>query len=145
VPHRSKTKGCASGQEYTPLIEAATLLAMYGLGEPLDSLVLKVERAKKHILELEAEYTSYRKDRRYRIDFRTDPKTRSRIYYVADAKPIPKTFSPILGDALNNLRSCLDHAVYAMVQLGHPKAVKASDIYFPIVSGRAAEYNSRFK
>jgi len=41
---------------------------MYGLGEPLDSLVLKVERAKKHILELEAEYDSFRKDRPKRVD-----------------------------------------------------------------------------
>jgi hypothetical protein len=118
---------------------------MYGLGEPLDSLVLKVERAKKHILELEAEYDSFRKDRPYRIDFKTDPETHSRIYYLADAKPIPKSFSPILGDALNNLRSCLDHAVYAMVQVGQPNVIKPSDIYFPIVSGSAAEYNSRFK
>lgn len=117
---------------------------MYGLGEPLDSLVLKVERAKKHILELEAEYTSYRKDRPYRIDFRTNPQTHSRIYYLADAKPIPKSFSPILGDALNNLRSCLDHAVYAMVQVGQPDAVKPSAIYFPI-AGSAAEYKSRFE
>jgi hypothetical protein len=57
-----------------------TLSAMYGLGEPLNSLVLELERAKKHTLELEAEYTSYRKDRRYRIDFKTDPVTRSSIY-----------------------------------------------------------------
>jgi len=117
---------------------------MYGLGEPLDLLVLKVERAKKHILELEAEYASFRKDRPYRIDFTTDPLTRSRIYYLADVKPIPKSFSPILGDALNNLRSCLDHAVYAMVQVGQPEAIKPNDISFPI-AGSAAEYNSRFK
>jgi hypothetical protein len=125
--------------------ELDTLSAMYGLGEPLDSLVLKVERAKKHILELEAEYDSFRKDRPYRIDFKTDPETRARIYYLADAKPIPKSFSTILGDALNNLRSCLDHAVYSMVQVGQPNLVKPSDIYFPIVSGTAAEYNARFK
>lgn len=118
---------------------------MYGLGEPLNSLVLKLERAKKHTLELEAEYEKFRLDSPYRIDFKTDPKTRSRIYYLADAKPIPKSFSPILGDALNNLRSCLDHAVYAMVQVGQPSAIKPSDIYFPIVSGSAAEYNSRFQ
>lgn len=46
---------------------------MYLLGEPLDSLVLKVERAKKHILQLEAEYASFRKDRPYRVDFKVDP------------------------------------------------------------------------
>jgi hypothetical protein len=83
--------------------EPDTLSAMYGLGEPLDSLVLKLERAKKHTLELEAGYENFRHDNAYRIDFRTDPKTRSRIYYLAQAKPIPRTFSPILGDALNKL------------------------------------------
>jgi hypothetical protein len=117
---------------------------MYGLGEPLDSLVLKLERAKKHTLELEAGYENFRHDNAYRIDFRTDPKTRSRIYYLAEAKPIPRTFSPILGDALNKLRSCLDHAVSAMVQVGQPNAVKPSAIYFPI-AGSVAEYNSRFE
>lgn len=85
--------------------EPDTLSAMPRFGEPLDSLVLKVERAKKHILELEAEYDSFRKDRPYRIDFKTDPVTRSRTYYLADAKPVPKSFSPILGDALNNVLS----------------------------------------
>ena len=116
---------------------------MCGLGEPLDSLVLKVERAKKHIVELEAEYASFRNDNAYRIDFKTDPKTRSRTYFLVDAKPVPKTFSPILGDALNNLRSCLDHAVYAMVQVGQPKAIKPNNISFPIARS-AAEYKSRF-
>jgi len=117
---------------------------MYDLGEPLDSLVLKVERAKKHILELEAEYSGFRKDNAYRIDFKTDPKTRERIYYLAAIKPIPKAFSIILGDALNNLRSCLDHAVYALVQVGQPNVVKKSDIVFPIC-GSASEYKTRFE
>jgi hypothetical protein len=43
------------------------------LDEPLASLVLKLERAKKHIRELESEHERFLRDNAYRIDFKTDP------------------------------------------------------------------------
>lgn len=117
---------------------------MHELGEPLDSLVLKVERAKKHILELESAYEGFRRDNAYHIAFKNDPNTRQRVYYLSGFKPVPKDFSPIIGDALSNLRSCLDHAVYAMIQVGNPSAIKNSEIFFP-VAGSAADYQTRLK
>jgi hypothetical protein len=116
---------------------------MFLLGEPLDSLVLKTERAKKHILELESEYEGFRRENPYSIEFKHDPQTGDRIYHLAAVRPIPKAFSVIIGDVLNNLRACLDHAVYTMVQVGQPGAVSPRDIYFPIC-GSSAEYKARF-
>src|SRR5579862_4410198 len=103
------------------------------LREPLSSLVPKLERASKHTDELESEYNTFFLDHPYGIDHKTDTKTNQRVYYLIHLKPIPKVFSVILGDALNNLRSCLDHAVYAMVQVGNPTAVRTpTAICFPI-------------
>jgi hypothetical protein len=116
---------------------------MYGLGEPLDSLVLKIERAKKHILELESEYERFRRETPYSIGLKDDPQTGDRVYRLAAVKPIPKAFSAIIGDVLNNLRACLDHAVYAMVQVGKPSAVDPRAIFFPIC-GSSTEYKTRF-
>jgi len=117
---------------------------MYKLGEPLDSLVLKIDRAKRHTRELESEHEKFLRDSAYRIDFRTDPNTRERVHYLAEVKPVPKTFSVILGDALNNLRSCLDYAIYAMVQVGQPQALKPNEIAFPICSS-PSDYQDRIK
>lgn len=115
-----------------------------GLGEPLASLVLKIERAKKHIRELESEHERFMRDNAYTIDFKTDTNTKERIHYLAAVKPVPKEFSPILGDALNNLRACLDHTVFAMVQVGRPQAVKLNDVCFPICNS-ASDYKARLR
>ena len=117
---------------------------MHGLGEPLYSLALKTERAKKHVLELESEYERFRKDHAYVIGLKTDPNTGDGIFYLESAKPIPPYFSPIIGDAANNLRSCLDYVAYALVEAGQPSAVKRGDRNFPI-GGSASGYTTRLK
>lgn len=116
---------------------------MIHLGAPLDSLVLKVERATKHILELESEYDEFRRQNPYNIGFKDDAQTGDRICHLEAVRPIPKAFSVVIGDVLNNLRAALDHAVYALVQVGQPGAVSPKDIYFPIC-GSSAEYKARF-
>src|SRR5256885_2012251 len=112
---------------------------MYGLGEPLDRLISKVERAKKHILDLEAEKDRFFQTKPYSFRFEINPQTGERDYYIANAKPIPREFSLIIGDALNNLRSALDHTAYHLVCVGERAVKSFPDAKFP-TGGSASEY-----
>jgi len=115
---------------------------MYGLGQPLDNLLLKVERAKKHILDLESERDSFFKTNPYSFRFETNLQTQERVYYLADAKPIPMHFSLLIGDALNNLRCALDHTAYYLVCVGEGSVKTFPDAKFP-TGGSASEYRSQ--
>lgn len=115
---------------------------MFALGKPLDDLLLKIERAKKHILDLEAERDSFFQTKPYRFRFESNPQTRERTYYLAEAKPIPRHFSLIIGDAINNLRSALDHVAYHLVCVGTGNVKSFPDAKFPI-GGSSTEYRSQ--
>jgi hypothetical protein len=104
---------------------------VYGLGKPLDNLLLKVERAKKHILDLEAEYDRFLQTKPYSFSDATNPQTGERTYYVKHAEPIPMEFSVIIGDALNNLRCALDHLAYHLVCVGVGAIKPFPDAKFP--------------
>jgi len=104
---------------------------VYGLGKPLDNLLLKVERAKKHVLDLEAEYDRFHQTKPYTFSDSTNPQTGERTYYVKHAEPIPMEFSVIIGDALNNLRCALDHLAYHLVCVGVGAIKPFPDAKFP--------------
>ena len=72
-------------------------------------LTLKLERAKKHILDLESEWTTFLKTKPYHVVFKDDLQTGERIYYVERVNDIPPVILVIVGDVLQNLRSALDH------------------------------------
>lgn len=117
---------------------------MVGFGYPLDSLILKLERARKHILELESGYEAFIKSDPYHIDFKVDSNAGQRSYYLTKADPVPLGLSLPLGDAINSLRSTLDHIAYALVQVGQPSKITNQDIFFP-VGGSPNEYETRLK
>ena len=114
------------------------------LGEPVDSILLKTKRAKKHILDLETVYRDFIATKPYTVTFETDPNTGDRLYSLSKVTAIPLEFSLLIGDAINNIRSCLDHAVYALVKVGNPKAIKASDAKFHICDS-AGDFETKFK
>jgi len=115
---------------------------MSGMGEPLDRLLLKVQRSRKHVLDLEAEQDRFFKTNPYRFRFETNPQTGNRDYYLADAKPIPLEFSLLIGDALNNLRAALDHTAYHLVCVGVGAIRSFPDAKFPIYEN-APDYHSK--
>src|SRR6266849_7739244 len=117
---------------------------MYGLKEPLDRLMLKVERAKKHILDLESERGRFFKDEAYTFAPKINPQTGQREFYATTVRDIPLTFSVILSDVLHNLRSALDHTTWHLACVGTGKVSAHRDAMFPI-GENASDYEARRK
>jgi hypothetical protein len=76
---------------------------------------LKVERAKKHIRDLHALFLSFEREEPCTVASRDDLQTQERTYYVERIKKVPTDFAVIAGDALQNLRSALDHLIYQAI------------------------------
>lgn len=80
-----------------------------------DSAKLKIEWAKKHIGHLNAAIKALGETKPYRIAHKYEPETRKLVMYLAEMKPVPPHVPLIIGDAVNNLRSALEHLAYAIV------------------------------
>lgn len=109
----------------------------------LGTLLVKVNRAYEHIIDLQGRIILFRADQRsHQTFFEDDPQSGQRTYYVRILKEIPLEFSALIGDILQNLRSALDHLAWHLVQSSPvtPKA-PAKDIYFPIFE-TAREYTT---
>ncbi|HLW52531.1 MAG TPA: hypothetical protein VKW06_06780 [Candidatus Angelobacter sp.] len=93
---------------------------------------MKIERAKEHIRNLDATIQAFLSDKPYRIGAKPHsiPSLEHTTLYVAEVKPVPDNISLILGDAIHNLRSALDHLAWQLVELGGGKPDK--NTYFPI-------------
>ena len=107
----------------------------------IDMLLAKLERANKHISDLEPEWRSFSSGGAYSILFKDDTDKRERSYYLAVAKDIPQIIPLIAGDALQNLRSVLDHLAYHLVAVGTGQQGPFPRTYFPICES-ATEYKS---
>ncbi len=82
----------------------------------VDPIRLKIERADKHIGDLNIVLRAFIDSRPYTVGTKNDPQTRRLIYYVVKAKPIPTEAALIAGDILQNLRTALDYLVCALVR-----------------------------
>lgn len=98
----------------------------------------KIERADKHILELDAAIEAFCKTNPCKIKagFSSDKRA---TYFVADIESIPLVVRAIAGDAIQNLRSALD---YLACLLWNRTNTGDCRIYFPIFDS-AAEYEAR--
>jgi hypothetical protein len=76
---------------------------------------LKIERADQHIRELEARLKSFVEDDPYEAVEKKEPDTGDRIWVVKVKSDPPPRLSIVLGDAVHNLRSALDHLACALV------------------------------
>lgn len=101
----------------------------------IDQVWLKVERAKQHIMDLKERVCIYRESKPYGIG--TKPHEIAEIkhttLYIASIRPIPNDFPLIIGDAVHNLRSSLDHLAWQLVSAGGGAPDKHT--YFPICYG----------
>jgi hypothetical protein len=109
--------------------------------ERLTRILLKVERAKKHLRDLEADVQAFNKTSPYVVQTKRDPQSRRLIYYVASVKEVPTILAAITGDVLQNLRSALDHLAYELVLIGTGGSGPTRHVYFPI-SDDAAKYKA---
>jgi hypothetical protein len=102
---------------------------------------LKLDRAKQHVDDLEAEIVAFHRTNPYPLVTEDDPQTGKRMVKIgSDPAPIPNAVPLILGDAVHTIRSSLDYFAYAAVPTPSPQTM------FPIVRGsrvpRPAELQS---
>jgi hypothetical protein len=110
----------------------------------LDALLVKVDRAYKHINDLQIEDWRFRSSPYpYEILTEDNTQTGERTYYLRMRKQIPPEISALIGDIAQNLSSALDHLAWHLVQ-NSPVTPKANpkSIYFPIFE-TASEYRTK--
>jgi hypothetical protein len=108
----------------------------------------KIERAKKYIIELEANVRTFLDANPYKVSAKRNPQTRQLIYYLSEVTQTPISFPVIVGEVIQNLRSALDHLAYQLYLVGtNSISSPARHIYFPIGGDptAAAKYETFFK
>lgn len=100
----------------------------------LSGVYLKLERAETHIETVREKIDAFRKRKPAPFGFRTEknPRPDKSVEYVLYAivrKPPPPELAPIIGDALHNIRSALEHLAY---ELAPPRIRQARQTQFPI-------------
>jgi hypothetical protein len=112
------------------------------MSEPLSSARIKIDRAKKHLADINAAIAAFEARNPFyvEIDKKSDP--RYEIYRFRQREPIPPAWGAIIGDCAHNLRSALDHLSVALVIEGGGTPTQRTS--FPI--GRdEADFRSRLK
>lgn len=93
----------------------------------------KIERANEHIQDLEARIQAFRGTNPYGVVAEDDPHSGYRTYKAKVNRPIPGDFSLVIGDALHNLRTALDHLAWQLVESN--SAIPDRETCFPIYQG----------
>lgn len=91
---------------------------------------LKVNRAKRHIVELNNNIIDYIKSKPYRVVVEQDTKSTNHLWTLRVRNEVPPDFAVIIGDAIHNLRSALDLLASTLVGLS---GESTKDVYFPFV------------
>jgi hypothetical protein len=100
--------------------------------DPMEGVKAKIARAEEHMKALDEEWQAFGKTQSYEGYHQFKPDTGEWNCYLSLAEPIPIKLSMILGDALNNMRSSLDHLVGRFVELDGGKVERHH--CFPICS-----------
>lgn len=103
------------------------------MSELLVSARLKVDRAKKHLSDLQAEITGFHARNPYCIICDAESKPGHELYRFEFVEHIPIPWGAIIGDIVHNLRAALDNAATALaVANGRTSRDVISNTYFPI-------------
>jgi hypothetical protein len=97
-----------------------------------ERLSAKIVRANLHIRDLQTASDAFLGPNPYGVLEEHDTQTREFIYRVTRMPDVPDPIRAILGDAVNNLRSALDHTAWAFGERCVPPIKDERDIYFPI-------------
>lgn len=103
--------------------------------ERLDFIWVKIERAKKHLHDLEAACKAFWDVQPNIVRHKINPNTRECTYYVENISDVPLEIAAITGDTLNNVRSALDYLAYQLVDAAG--AAHTSQHCFPIYDSAA--------
>jgi hypothetical protein len=86
--------------------------------EALTALRVKVHRAKQHVSDVERQVATFLESKPYQVGTKRELETTKLIYYVVGVAEAPVNIAAVTGDALQNLRSALDHLAYRLVVVG---------------------------
>jgi hypothetical protein len=116
------------------------------------NILLKCERAEKHIDDLKRTVDTFLGKEPYAIRFEENPDTGDRTYYIEKDAEVPSDIPVICGDAVHNLRTALDHLVYRLAHSYTSGKGPFDNLYFPTGEtqtafekslGRALHYKSK--
>jgi hypothetical protein len=105
----------------------------------LQSTWLKLERAREHIEATEKAVDLWLETDAYTISREIDPKTGYTVGRAQINESPPSRISILVGDAIHNLRSALDHTVYSLAESRSnlPLAPEVEEgLMFPIVGNQ---------
>lgn len=102
---------------------------------PLDGCFAKIRRAHEHIRNLKPQIRRFEQSHPYTVIRKRDPKTRQKTRTIHFTRQPPIRLALLIGDAVHNLRSALDHLVCQLVIHGGGKVIKSTE--FPIKASRS--------
>ena len=106
----------------------------------IELIQAKLERAYKHISDIDAAIRLFFESSPYVIVAKQDQQTGDYVSYVESVRDVPADVPLIAGDAIHNIRSALDHLAWQLVlSTGNTPGPSTS---FPIFDS-AAEYETR--
>jgi hypothetical protein len=91
-----------------------------GMESRFRSARLKIARAKEHIADVYSRAQIFAQNHPHIVTVQEDSNTGNDVLCIAPADPLPDFLLLVLGDALHNLRSALDHAWVEMQVLPGP-------------------------
>ena len=91
----------------------------------------KVERANKHIHDLNAAIGTFGATNPYKVAVKRDQMNRP-VYYASKVDGVPLEITLILGDAIQNMRTALDHLAQQLYLVGTGSSNLARHTNFPI-------------
>ena len=128
-------------------ITAITIQLVMPLSERFALICIKIERAGHHIEELHKALGAFWNRNPYDFRWEDDPVRQERAYYLNKVQQIPIGVVAIVGDALHNMRSALDHLAYQLVLAAGniPERATAFPIAESSVKYASAAYRHKLK
>jgi len=94
-----------------------------------ESAKLKVERADHHITQLQIGFNRFSDRNPHTLSVGKNHETGNPTIRIRFRDPMPETFALIIGDAVHNLRTALDHMAWDLV--GHDGGTQNRNLKFP--------------
>jgi hypothetical protein len=94
-----------------------------------DSAAKKIDWAEEHIRNLRERFRIFADSNPYSFLTKADPKTGDLTFSLRFQNPMPPEFGLIIGDAIHNLRTALDHMTWELIGLDN--GTQDGSLHFP--------------
>lgn len=105
--------------------------------EGLKGCIARLERSQQHLDALGLSVKAFRERETYDITLSRNVQRNSKLRLIAiykELEPVPVEWSLLVSDAIHNLRSALENAVWALSvrNVGEAGVLRPGDVHFPI-------------